>query len=235
MKTIIVKDEQAGGQVAFEIVAEKLQAGAKVLGLATGSTPLAFYKKLRESDLDFRGLTSVNLDEYVGLAAKDPQSYRYFMDKELFESKPFAQSFLPDGLAEDLTAEVARYNQILDAHPIDVQILGIGQNGHIGFNEPGSDFESRTRVVDLAPSTIAANARFFEEPSQVPKQAISMGIRDIMQAKTIILMAYGSNKAEAVEQLITGPVSSALPASVLQHHADVIIIMDEAAAEKLEA
>ena len=233
MKIITVKDELAGGKVAFEILSEKLAAGAKTLGLATGSTPLTLYQEIVKSDLDFSDLTSINLDEYVGLPAENEQSYDAFMRQHLFDAKPFKQNFLPDGLAQDLQAEVERYDAIIDSHPIDLQILGIGRNGHIGFNEPGTPFDMTTHVVDLAEDTIQANSRFFDSIDQVPKQAVSMGIASIMKSKTILLLAFGEQKADAVAKMVNGPVTEDLPASILQKHADVIVIADEAAASKL--
>lgn len=234
MKVITVKNALEGGKVAYDVLEEKLAAGAKVLGLATGSSPIEFYKQLVSSDLDLSNLVSVNLDEYVGLGAESDQSYLYFMNQHLFSKKPFKVSHLPNGLAEDLEAEVARYNQVLAENPVDLQLLGIGRNGHIGFNEPGSSFEGVTRVVDLAPSTIEANSRFFSDISEVPKQALSMGIANIMAAKTIILMAYGAEKADAIRAMVQGEVTETVPASVLQQHGDVLVIVDEAAASKLD-
>ncbi|CRH90067.1 Glucosamine-6-phosphate deaminase [Chlamydia trachomatis] len=233
MKVITVKDQVEGGKVAFELLKEKLDQGAKVLGLATGSTPIEFYKEIVASDVDLSLLVSVNLDEYVGLSADDEQSYAYFMKENLFAEKPLKVSYLPNGLAENPAEEALRYNQILAENPIDFQILGIGRNGHIGFNEPGASFEGVTRVVDLTPSTIAANARFFQDENQVPKQAYSMGIANIMASKTIVLMAYGAEKADAVYGMVNGPVTEELPASILQKHADVVVIVDQAAAAKL--
>lgn len=233
MKVFVVKNQEEGANIAFDILEGKLADGAKVLGLATGSSPIAFYEKVKASDLDFSEVTSVNLDEYVGLGAESDQSYVYFMQDNLFNAKPFKQSYLPNGKAEDLEAELVRYNTILAENPVDFQILGIGRNGHIGFNEPGSSFEGQTRIVDLAPSTIEANSRFFADPEDVPKKAISMGIANIMAAKTIVLFAYGAEKADAIEATVQGEVTEDLPASILQKHDDVIIIVDEAAASKL--
>lgn len=233
MKVHVVENQAEGAALAFNLLKEKLAGGAKVLGLATGSSPLEFYKLIRESDLDFSDLTSVNLDEYVGLGEESNQSYIYFMKEQLFNSKPFKQSYLPNGLAADLDAELVRYNAILEEHPVDFQILGIGRNGHIGFNEPGAPFDGQTHLVDLAPSTIEANSRFFETIEEVPKQAISMGIANIMAAKTIVLMAYGPEKADAIKATVEGPVTEQVPASVLQNHDDVVLIIDEAAASKL--
>lgn len=233
MRVIKVKHAIEGGKVAFDLLKEKMAAGAKVLGLATGSTPLEFYKQIVASDLDFSDMVSVNLDEYVGLGVESDQSYAYFMKQHLFDAKPFKASYLPDGLASDLNASLDQYNQLLADNPVDLQILGIGRNGHIGFNEPGSSFDGITRVVDLAPSTIEANSRFFASMEEVPKQAISMGIANIMAAKTILLMAYGEDKADAIQAMIEGPITEELPASILQNHPDAVIIVDEAAASKL--
>lgn len=233
MKVIVVKSQQEGAEIALDLLKNKLATGAQVLGLATGSSPIEFYKKIRQSDLDFSEVTSVNLDEYVGLDEESDQSYAYFMKEQLFSAKPFKKSYLPNGLASDVATEVERYNHVLAEHPIDFQILGIGRNGHIGFNEPGAPFDGQTHLVDLAPSTIEANARFFDNPEEVPKQAISMGIANIMAAKTIVLMAYGQEKADAIKATVEGPVTEEVPASVLQNHDDVVLIIDEAATSKL--
>ncbi|WP_155969536.1 glucosamine-6-phosphate deaminase [Streptococcus ruminantium] len=234
MKIHIVKNQAEGATVALNLLREKLANGAKVLGLATGSSPLEFYRLIRESELDFSDVTSVNLDEYVGLDENSDQSYVHFMKENLFNAKPFKQSYLPNGLAEDVAAEAARYNQILSENPVDFQILGIGRNGHIGFNEPGASFDGQTHLVDLAPSTIEANSRFFQTADEVPKQAISMGIANIMAAKTIVLMAYGSEKAGAIKATVEGPVTEEVPASILQKHEDVVLIIDEDAASKFD-
>ncbi|HEM6112416.1 TPA: glucosamine-6-phosphate deaminase [Streptococcus suis] len=233
MKIHVVNNQVEGAAIAFEILMNKLESGAQVLGLATGSSPIEFYKKIRQSDLDFSEVISVNLDEYVGLGEDSDQSYAYFMKEQLFSAKPFKKSYLPNGLASDVVAEAERYNHVLAEHPIDFQILGIGRNGHIGFNEPGAPFDGQTHLVDLAPSTIEANARFFADPEEVPKQAISMGIANIMAAKTIVLMAYGPEKADAIKATVEGPVTEGVPASVLQNHDDVVLILDQAAASKL--
>lgn len=234
MKIIRVQNQIEGGQVAFSLLKDEMAKGAKTLGLATGSTPLAFYDEIRKSDLDFSDMTSVNLDEYVGLAADNDQSYHYFMQENLFRAKSFKESFLPNGLASDLQEETRRYDQVIAEHPIDFQILGIGHNGHIGFNEPGTSFDVTTHVVNLTEDTIKANSRFFDSIDDVPKQAISMGIQSIMQSKMIVLMAYGQGKADAIKQMIEGPVTEDLPASVLQKHPNVVVIVDEAAASVLD-
>ena len=233
MKTIIVQNQVEGGKVAFDLLKESLATGAQTLGLATGSSPTALYQKMVESDLDFSKLYSVNLDEYVGLAPDHEQSYHAFMQEHLFNTKPFKESFLPDGMAEDLEQAAKDYDDILSQHVIDLQILGIGSNGHIGFNEPGTSFDSQPHVVDLTDSTIEANSRFFTSRDHVPTKAISMGIASIMAAKKIILFAYGDKKADAIFKMVKGPVTEEVPASVLQHHPDVTLILDEAAAAKL--
>ncbi len=233
MKVITVKNQLEGAKIGFDLLKEAMDNGAKTLGLATGSTPVEFYNQIVKSNLDFSDMTSVNLDEYVGLDGSDEQSYRYFMSKHLFNEKPFKENFLPNGKAADLEAETKAYDQIIAEHPIDFQILGIGQNGHIGFNEPGTSFEETTHVVDLQESTIKANARFFENEEDVPRQAISMGIASIMAAKSIVLMAYGESKAEAIKGMVEGEITEDMPASILQKHADVVVIADEAAAALL--
>lgn len=233
MKVIKVTDQFEGAKVAFDMIQEAMKQDIKTLGLATGSTPEALYKEMVESDVDFSHMTSVNLDEYVGLGADDPQSYHYFMREHLFNKKPFKETFLPNGLATDAKKECERYDAILESHPIDIQILGIGENGHIGFNEPGSSFDGKTSEVNLMESTIEANSRNFSDISEVPTKAYSMGIGSIMQANKIILLAYGTKKAEAIYQTIKGPITELVPASALQVHPDVTIIVDEEAGSKL--
>lgn len=233
MKIITVKDNIAGGKKAFELIKEGLDKNYDTLGLATGSTPLSLYEEMTNSTVDFSKVTSVNLDEYVGLDGDNPQSYRYFMNEHLFAKKPFKETFVPNGKASDLQAECLRYDDVIAKHPVDIQILGIGVNGHIGFNEPGADLEGKTSLVHLTESTIEANKRFFDKVEDVPTQAISMGIGSIMEGKQLILMAYGANKADAINEMINGPVTNHLPASVLQNHANAIVIVDEAAAAKL--
>ncbi|HIY59011.1 MAG TPA: glucosamine-6-phosphate deaminase [Candidatus Tetragenococcus pullicola] len=230
MEIIRVKDAQEGGKKAFELVKEEVEKDAKVFGLATGSTPETFYKELINSSLDFSDKISINLDEYIGLSGTDDQSYRYFMNEHLFNKKPFKESYVPNGKAEDLEAECRHYDQIISENPIDVQILGIGQNGHIGFNEPGTPFDTSTHVVKLTESTINANKRNFENVNDVPTHALSMGIGSIMKAKKIILLAYGKAKAEAIKGMVEGEITPDLPASVLQNHPDVVVIVDEEAA-----
>lgn len=233
MNVIKVKDQVAGGQAAFKLIKQAIEAGAQVLGLATGSSPETLYQEMVNSDLDFSNMLAFNLDEYVGLAADNEQSYHYFMQEHLFKFKPFKATYIENGLAKDLEAEVERYEQLLQAHMIDVQILGIGVNGHIGFNEPGTSFDSLTHVTNLTESTIQANKRFFNDISEMPTKALTMGIKSILQSKQIILLAYGKAKAPIIKRLLSGEVTEEVPASALQKHPNVTIIIDEEAASLL--
>ena len=224
--------KEASKEVFHEF--EKVLANdATTFGLATGSTPEDLYEFLTSSDLDFSNATALNLDEYFGLPANHPESYATFMDKHLFSKKPFKETFIPNGLATDVEAEITRYNALLDEHPIDLQILGIGQNAHIGFNEPGSSRHTKTQLVDLAESTIQANARFFDSVEDVPTKAFSMGLASIMQSKRILLLAFGESKAQAVKDMVEGPVTEDVPASLLQEHPNVTVYLDSAAASLL--
>lgn len=233
MKIVVVASPEKGAEEAFKVFEQAHSNGAKVFGLATGSTPLGLYGLIRKSDLDFSDRISINLDEYVGLAGSDPHSYKYFMEQELFNEKPFKKSYLPNGLAENSSLEEARYNKLLEQNPIDLQLLGIGNNAHIGFNEPGTSFDTQTHKVRLAEETIEANKRFFDHEEDVPHDAYSMGLKSIMDAKEIILMAFGESKAKAVVDMIEGPVTEDVPASILQKHPDVTVIVDQAAASLL--
>ena len=211
-----------------------------VLGLATGSTPVGMYKQLiewyKKGDLDFSQITSVNLDEYKGLSGDNDQSYRYFMNTNLFDHVNIdkARTYVPNGLEEDSEKACADYNEIIrSVGGIDMQLLGIGGNGHIGFNEPGAAFEKETHCVDLTESTIKANARFFETMDDVPKQAYTMGILPIVQAKKVIMIANGKNKADIIKKAFTGPVTPEVPASILQMHPDFTLIADEDALSEI--
>ena len=232
-KIIRVKDAEEGGKKAFELIKEGIENGAQVLGLATGSTPETLYQEMVKSDVDFSNCVSINLDEYIGLSGDNDQSYRYFMNSHLFNEKPFKATYVPNGKAEDLAAECRHYEEILANHPIDIQILGIGENAHIGFNEPGTPFDAPTQVVELTESTINANKRNFEKIEDVPTTAISMGIGSIMKSKKVILIAYGEAKAEAIANTINGEMTTDVPASVLQNHPDVTVIVDEEASKRL--
>jgi len=207
-----------------------------VLGLATGSSPSGVYKQLiewyKKGDLDFSKVTSINLDEYKGLSPENSQSYRYFMNTNLFNhiNIDLSKTFVPDGLEQDAVKACADYNSIIaKAGGIDLQLLGLGHNGHIGFNEPGEAFEKETHCVNLSESTINANKRFFASEDEVPKQAYTMGIKNIMQAKKILVIVSGEDKAFILNEVINGPVTPSVPASILQLHNDVTIIADEAA------
>lgn len=228
IKVEYVSDLKHAGKRAFELVSEAIMNGAEVLGLATGSSPIYLYELLSQSDLDLSHITSVNLDEYIGLNKAHPQSYHNFMNTHLFSQKKLKASFLPDGMLEEEQA-IFEYEQVLKNNPIDVQILGIGRNGHIGFNEPGTSFNSRTHKVALTQSTIEANTRFFENSEQVPRFAYTMGLANILEAKKVILIACGDSKAQAIYGLLKGDITEELPASILQHHADVTVLIDQAA------
>lgn len=234
MKVIVAENASELGKKAFKLLAEAVAGGAKTLGLATGSSPVELYQEIVASDLDFTDMTSINLDEYVGLAPDNVQSYHYFMQEHLFKFKPFKASYVPDGLAKDVQAECDHYNQLIKDNPIDLQVLGIGQNGHIAFNEPGTPFDSVTHEVSLTESTIQANSRFFDSIDEVPKSAICMGISNIMTAKEILLIAKGKNKAQAVKDMLEGPITEAVPASVLQKHPHVTVVLDQDAASLLD-
>lgn len=223
--------EKLSRHAANLISAQVISKPKCVLGLATGSSPLGTYKLLIEwynkGDLDFSGVTSVNLDEYVGLNSSNNQSYRYFMDNNLFNHINIDKSktFVPNGCAENLEIEGENYdNRIISLGGIDLQLLGIGLDGHIGFNEPADCFIKNTHVVDLHESTIKANARFFKNEDEVPKKAITMGMASIMQAKKIVLIANGEAKREIIEKAFFGPITPHIPASILQIHPDVTVI-----------
>ena len=240
MKIIFAKDyEELSKKAAEEMLAVIRSTPKAVLGLATGTTPLGLYARLIEdhkiNGTDYRHIRTVNLDEYKGLPASHEQSYAYFMRHNLFEGLGIApeQTNIENGMAEDEAEECARYDALLDAMPRDIQLLGLGSNGHIAFNEPKTPFGSGTHVVSLAESTIKDNARLFASQDEVPRKAFTMGIRHIMQAKRILILASGANKAEAVFRMAKGPVTEDVPASVLQLHPDCTLIVDEAAAARL--
>ena len=226
-----------GGQLIFNLVKDNPEC---VLGLATGSTPVPLYEELirlhKENNLSFSNVTSFNLDEYIGLSKNHPCSYRYFMQEQLFDSVDinFNSTHVPNGLAEDIQAECEAYEQsILDAGGIDLQILGIGSDGHIGFNEPCSSLSSRTRMKTLTGETIKDNARFFESENDVPRHCITMGVGTILDTKSVLLFAFGEGKSDIIAKAVEGPISSMVPASALQLHPKVKVILDDAAASKL--
>lgn len=224
------------------ISAQVICKPASVLGLATGSTPVGAYKQLiewfKKGDLSFAEIRSVNLDEYRGLSPQHEQSYRHFMQTNFFDHIDIKRenTHIPDGLAENPEAECARYDRIIrDLGGIDLQLLGIGHNGHIGFNEPGEHFALKIRLVDLAQSTIEANARFFPSMDEVPRQAFTVDSRTIMHARRILVVVSGKDKADIVHRVFCGPVTPEVPASILQFHRDVTLVGDSAALSKLKA
>lgn len=242
MRIIITTDYSSMSVRASQLLAAQIiLKPPSVLGLATGSTPEGTYRELvrlhREGLIDFSQITTFNLDEYFGLDHNSPHSYHYYMDKHLFSKVniPRHNTHIPPGLSSDVPTTCKQYDAaIISAGGIDIQILGIGTNGHIGFNEPDIKFEALTHLVNLDESTIEDNARFFEDPRQVPGQAISMGIKNIMQARKIVLLASGEHKAQAIYETVRGPITPNVPASVLQLHPDVVLILDNAAAKKLK-
>ena len=237
MKIIRAKDYYDMSRKAANIIsAQVIMKPHCVLGLATGSSPIGTYKQLIEwynkGDLDFAQVTSINLDEYKGLSPENPQSYRYFMNTNLFDHVNIdkTRTFVPNGLEPDPEKACAAYEEIIrQSGGIDLQLLGLGRNGHIGFNEPADEFTYGTHVVTLAADTIEANARFFRSADEVPRQAVSMGIGNIMAAKCVVLVATGESKAKAVYDTIRGPITPRVPASVLQLHPCCVILTDREA------
>ncbi len=237
MKLIEVKGYQEMSARAADYLAHKVRISKKItLGLATGGTPEGTYRNLiedhRQNYTSYRHVTTFNLDEYVGLAGDHLNSYRYFMNKKLFDHIDIQKSntYVPRGHVLDIEQECLDYEKLLIDHGgIDLQLLGIGSNGHIGFNEPGTPFDSKTHVVELTPSTRKANARYFSSLEQVPTKAISMGIATILKAKEILLLVSGENKSEALAQLLEGEITEKNPASVLKIHPFVTVIADHAA------
>lgn len=240
MRFLKGKDYKDASRKAANIIsAQIIMKPNCVLGLATGSSPIGAYNQLidwyKKGDLDFSEVSTINLDEYKGLSGEHEQSYRYFMNTNLFNHVNIEKSktFVPDGLAEDDDRECARYNEIIKSKGIDLQLLGLGHNGHIGFNEPDDAFEKETHIVKLSENTILANSRLFEEVSQVPRYAFTMGIKNIMQARKIVVIVSGVDKADIVKEVFFGPVTPKVPGSILQMHNDVTVIGDEAAFSKI--
>ncbi|MBI6020650.1 glucosamine-6-phosphate deaminase [Clostridium perfringens] len=242
MRLIVTKNYEEMSKVAAKEMAEDIKRNPEiVLGLATGGTPVGMYKELirmyNEGELDFSKVTSINLDEYVGLAGDHDQSYRYFMNTNLFDHINIDKNntFVPNGLAENVEEECMAYDsRIQDMGGIDLQLLGLGANGHIGFNEPGEALSVGTHLTDLKESTIEANARFFDSIDDVPRKAITMGLGGIMKAKKIMVIASGEGKAEVVKAMMSGKITTEIPATMLQMHRDVILIVDEYAAKLLK-
>lgn len=224
---IQVSNPEEGSSALFNIVEKALEDQTlKTIGLATGGTMIPVYKQWVESDLDFSNVTTFNLDEYVGIGMDNPNGYGYFMYEHLFNHKPFKKNYLLNGLAEDLEAECERFEEALLENPLDIQVLGVGENGHIAFNEPGTPMDSVTHVATLTPSTIEVNSRFFGEGEKAPDTALSMGIQSILRAKQIILLAYGERKRAAIEKLVAGKVDTDWPITKLLEHENVTIITD---------
>ncbi len=242
MRVIIEKDAQHASERAAKLIADSLVAKPEfVLGLATGSTPLGIYEALirkhKEGKLDFSNVTSFNLDEYVGLGPADPNSYRYFMQESLFDhiNIPPENTNVPDGRALDFKTYCQQYERkIIEAGGIDLQLLGIGRDGHIAFNEPGSSLGSRTRLKTLTSETIRDNSRFFGGIENVPRLAITMGVGTILETRKCLLVAFGENKAHAISQAIEGAVTAQVTASALQLHPDVTVVIDEDAGRHLK-
>ena len=236
-------DYEAMSRRAALIIAAEIHRDPEcVLGLATGSTPIGTYKNLvewnRNGDLCFEDVQTVNLDEYKGLSGDHDQSYRYFMNTNLFDHIDIdpANTHVPNGLAEDAEAECEAYDELVESLGYaDLQLLGLGNNGHIGFNEPADHFTKETHVVDLTQSTIDANARFFASADEVPRQALTMGIGCIMAARRVLLIASGKAKAEALYKAFCGPITPECPASILQLHPDVVVVADEDALSMIDA
>ncbi|KGE21118.1 glucosamine-6-phosphate deaminase [Paenibacillus wynnii] len=229
-------------QTGANLIVSLLQSNPKaVLGLATGSSPVGVYARVVEMYnkglVSFSKASSYNLDEYVGLPVDHPQSYRSFMNEHLFNHVDIdlSRTHVPNGNADDLDAECLAYDKMLEEHgPVDLQILGIGSNGHIGFNEPDASLSSGTHVVDLLEETLEANARFFPTLAEVPRQAVTMGIASILKAKQIVLLVRGEEKAEAVKNALEGPITTQCPASLLQSHPNVVVLLDKGAGKWLK-
>jgi glucosamine-6-phosphate deaminase len=241
MNTLIFDTDDKLGEAAANILSGLILTKPRaVLGLATGGTPVGIYNQVvsdfKRGMFSFREVTTFNLDEYVGLPVDHPESYHSYMRHHLFDhiDLPAAQAHLPDGNASDVAAECRRYDGLIDrAGQIDLQLLGLGHNGHIGFNEPAHALIRGTHVVELAEETLQANARYFQSQDEVPKQALTMGVGTILKAKMIVLVVKGADKAAIVQRALQGPITTDCPASLLQTHPHLIVLLDRAAAEKL--
>lgn len=241
MNILVFDTEEKWSEAAAGIIIGTIQTNPRaVLGLATGGTPVAIYRRIvrdfQRGLVSFRRVTTFNLDEYVGLPAEHPESYRSYMKRHLFDhvDLPPSQAHIPDGNAPDLEAECRRYDgKIEAAGPIDLLLLGLGHNGHIGFNEPAPFLIAGTHVAELSEETRRANARFFGRPEDVPKRAITMGVGTILKARTILLAVKGADKAEIVRRALTGPITTECPASLLQTHPRVIVLLDREAGRGL--
>ncbi len=240
MKLIILETTDQIADAAAKIIADQIiNTPNPIIGLATGSSPIKTYQKLidmnQNKTLDFSQVRTFNLDEYIGLSKTHPQSYYYFMNKYFFNHININKDDInfPSGIGNSLK-NANDYNNLLNDHKIDIQLLGLGVNGHIGFNEPGTNFDSETHIVQLSENTINTNARFFDNIKEVPHTAITMGISNIIQAKKILLIAYGTNKAKAIQKLVESPIDKMWPCTILQTHPDTTLIIDQAAASLLK-
>lgn len=227
VKWIKVGNPEEGAQAAYELIKEELEnERLQVLGLATGSTMIPVYNKWTNSNLDFSNVVAFNLDEYVGIPATSPNSYAYFMNEHLFNKKPFKQTYIPNGMAENLEEECKQYEQKLNEHPLDIQLLGVGENGHIAFNEPGTSSDSVTHVATLTESTLGVNSQYFENDEKIPNIALTMGIASIMNARKLLMIAFGEKKRAALEKLREGKVTAEWPITEILRHEDVVVITD---------
>ena len=240
MKIIVTKNSNEIASEALKVMLEVVKSKPNaVIGLATGSSPIGLYKSMiadhKENGTSYADIQTVNLDEYVGIDESNDQSYIYFMKDNLFNhvNINLSNTNLPNGKVDDMQSECDSYTSLLNSMPQDIQLLGIGANGHIGFNEPGTSFSSTTHIVELEEGTRLDNARFFASLDDVPKYAITMGIANIMNAKKVLVVANGANKAKAVYEMVKGEVSENCPASVLRNHNDVVLVIDEDAASML--
>jgi glucosamine-6-phosphate deaminase len=241
MEVIVVKDYQELSKVAAEIIIEEVKKNPNaILGLATGGTPLGTYENIinayKQGEVSFKGVKTFNLDEYCGIDKKHPQSYYHYMHENLFNHIDVLPENIniPSTEGNDLQAQCDKYNELLNQNTIDLQLLGIGGNGHIGFNEPGTPFTQETFVVELAEKTREDNKRFFNSIDEVPTHAITMGIKNIISSKKILMLISGKSKVDAAYNLIKGPVTEDFPASVLNNHPNTIVIIDEEAYSKLK-
>ncbi|WP_167374905.1 glucosamine-6-phosphate deaminase [Gottfriedia luciferensis] len=230
MNVIVVKNAEEISKVAYEQMVNAFKGKVEfTLGLATGGSPLGIYEQFRIHKPDVSNVITVNLDEYVGLAEDDQTSYHTYMADQLFSHLKFKENHLPNGNTKNLEEACKNYEEILRKHPVDLQLLGIGENGHIAFNEPGTSFNTPTHIVELTESTRNANKIYFENEEDVPTHAVTMGIGSILKAKEIILVASGIKKAEAVKEMLFGKVDTNCPATALQNHPNVTVIVDEEA------
>ncbi|QFF98614.1 glucosamine-6-phosphate deaminase [Psychrobacillus glaciei] len=224
---IQVDNQQQAASLVVNRLANALnEKTLHTLGLATGSTMIPIYNSIINSSLDFSQVTAFNLDEYVGLASTNKNSYAFFMSEHLFSKKPFKETYIQNGLSEDLESECTRYENKLTEHALDIQFLGVGENGHIAFNEPGTSFDSTTHVANLTDSTLGVNSQYFDDHEEIPTRAFTMGIASIMNAKQIILLAFGEKKRQALEALLGDEITEQLPITVLKRHPHVTVITD---------